>query len=67
MENKNLAKMAAKRFHKLLYHWPLWVDSFYSKHLIHDIHIIRNFEYFESNNNPIRVMRGRFEASIGPI
>ena len=31
-----------------------------------DIRIIWNLKYFELNNNPMRVMQGGFEASIGP-
>ena len=34
---------------------------------IRDIHMIQNFEYFESNNNPMRVMQGRFESSISAM
>ena len=32
-----------------------------------DVCMIQIFKYFESNNNPMKVMRGRFKASIGPM
>ena len=34
---------------------------------IHDILIIQIFEYFELNNDPMRVMRGGFKLSISDM
>ena len=65
--NASIGSNASNYLHYL--HVFMWVMQVITHIIwsIHDIHIIWNYEYFELNNNPMRVMRGGFKASIGPM